>query len=467
MEKDRNKHLDRKEERNIARFAVISIQTRVASNQVKWELVYQVENRDFKLTAYTPEGRPHGIDGDIHSAVETLFYRQGCPEHNWLHTSMYEVLLVAGLPDNGINYERAKESLTRLWATGFVVEEGWYDYAESTRRWDSDTMRFFERVKHRDPSKDVDEVIPGLQDHTTLSIKLSDQLAQNIRDGYTVTLASKILHQLEQPPSRSLFRLLEGHRTQPDGTRLTRLTVSLQNWQQACGIMSDRADMVRRVLGPPHEELIAANYLKNVTFHGLGKKQTIEYEFQSEDAPDYALVKLLEVHGLAPEVAAAMARNHPDRVEEAIAFVKERKAGGFAVKNQAGMIVDYLKNENKYAKPSKTVDVPNLAAKEDLKKAVQQAEVKAASLEEQEHLRLMALPPEQQYQACEAFLNMMLKTQLTKAEKDQLKAACLSGALLAGQLKMDLTLAAAQKKKEACVAELKASLATIAGPLFD
>lgn len=45
---------------------------------------------------------------------------------------------------------------------------------------------------------------------------------------------------------------------QGDGTRLMRLKVTLKDWQQACGIVGDRIDNVRRALNSAHEELLSA-----------------------------------------------------------------------------------------------------------------------------------------------------------------------------------------------------------------
>lgn len=468
MSNQPRKHLDRKDELNIARFAIISIQSRVNSDQVKWELVYKIEDRDFNIIAYTPEGRPHGIDSDVFSAVQTIFYQQGCPDHNWVHTSMYEVRELAGLHDNGTSYERIRESLKRLFTTSFVVEEGWHDYNDNSRRWNSDTLRFFDRVKHQDPTSEVDEEIPGLKEGTTLSIKISDQVARSIRAKFTLTLDGKTLEQLEQPPSRSLLRLLEAHRTQPDGTRLSRLTISMQQWQVATGIMSDRGDMARRVLGSAHEELLASNYIRDVVYHGRGKDQVIEYVFQPDDAPDHALVKLLEVHGLAPAIAAKMAREHPDRIEEALAFVKERKASRAQVKNQAGLIVDYLKNPDKYSKPEKEVPKAEVGRGEQkqLAASIKKQEELAATELKAEHHRLLALPPEQQYRECESFFNLILGKLLSKHEQERLKEACQAGALLAVEVKEGLVQATARNKRAEFVAELKQSLNNMPGPLF-
>lgn len=466
MNKERFKQLDRKIELNIGRFAIISIQSRVSSNAVRWELIYQIENRNFNIAVFTPEGRPHGIDSDVFAAIQTLFHQQGCPEHNWVHTSMYEVRELAGLHDNGPIYERIKEGLRRLFNTSFVAEEGWYDHSDKSRRWNLDTLRLFDRVKYRDQRMEIDEHLPGIQDTTTLSIKISDQVAQSIREQFTYTLDGRILNELEQPPSRALMRLLEAHRSQKDGSRLPRLHVNMQHWQVATGIMSERFDTARRVLQPAHDELIAANYLKEVIYHGRGKDQVIEYIFQPDDAPDHALVKLLEVHGLAPAIAARMARDHAGRIEDALKFVKQRKASKAPVKNQAGLIVDFLKNPDKYSSVQEVKDAVEPSTSKTLQQRMLKEEQQAENQQEQEHLRLLGLSPAEQYKECQSFFSVTIGRQLNKGEQDRLKTACVAGVLLAGELKAQLVQALAKNEKAAFVVELKNTLQKLPPPLF-
>ena len=102
---------ERRDERNIARLGIISIQSRIDDSLTKWNAEFTIDGRPYRVECAAPYGRPHGIDTNIILAIQTLFFREGCPEHNWLHTTAYEIRSVAGLPDNGSTYKRLKESL--------------------------------------------------------------------------------------------------------------------------------------------------------------------------------------------------------------------------------------------------------------------------------------------------------------------------------------------------------------------
>lgn len=340
-----NKPTERRDERNLARLGIISIQTWVDSSITKVTAEFNIEGRLYRVECHATNGRPHGIDTDVILAIQTLYVRSGCPEHGWIHTTTYELRDLAGLPDNGKSHARLRDSLKRLATCTFFVSEGSYDQV-GRKRWDTDTMRYIERVRFRETDDTTD--LPGLDETSTISLRLGEQLADSIREGYTQVLDGKLLLQLEQPPARALYRLLEAHRKQPDGSRLLKLTVNLEDWRQACGISSDRPEIIRRGLAPAHEELIAVKYLQQVDVEGRGKKQTFTYHFQTEGAPDPALIELLISEGFSRGAAADVVRVHEPRIEEGVTFARARRAAGYQIKNKPGFIADYLRNPEKY-----------------------------------------------------------------------------------------------------------------------
>ncbi|GGJ58483.1 replication initiator protein A [Deinococcus roseus] len=467
MSKNPNKsQMDRRDERNTARLGIISMQSRVDTSVTKWDAEWQIDGRPYRIQCFAPKGRPHGVDTDVVLAIQTLYVRAGCPVHGWVHTTAYELREMSGMAQNGLNYHRLKDSLLRLATTSFLVSEGWHDHI-GRRKWDTDTMRYIDRIKYRE--FDVQSDLPGLDETASLSIKLGDQLAESIRAGYTQALDSQLLLQLEQPPARALCRLLESYRMQPDGSRLMQLSVQLEDWRQACGIVSDRSEIVRRALIPAHEELIAARYLREVVIEGRGMKQILTYHFQSSDAPDPALVATLRDVGFSVGAAQEVSKLYGDRVEQAVQYALERRATGYQIKNMPGFIVDYLKSEDKYS-PAPVVEVQPMQPEtttERVRQATQLAEEKAMREAEAAQQFLKALTPQEQYQEAKAALTMLLKKHLSKHEMKRLEEACLSGQILAGELKEQVLLATSRLSLAEFMDSLKKQLQSFGLPVAE
>lgn len=426
---------ERRDERNIARLGIISIQSRVDDTLTKWTAEFAIDGRPYRVECAAPYGRPHGIDTDIILAIQTLFFRAGCPAHNWLHTTAYEVRSVAGLPDNGSSYKRLKESLKRLWGTGFVVGEGWFDAQRNRQVWSTDTLRYIERIRYHELDAEPEQ-LPGLDPSATLSIHLGEQLASSIRARHLQVLDGELLVQLEQPPARALYRLLEAHRVNAQGEREMRLTVSLEDWRLACGIQSERPELIRRALTPAHDELKAINYLTDAHVIGRGRKQQIEYVFAEIDAPDPALVELLIGVGLSRASASDLADKFGDRVETAVAFVRHRQTAA-RVKNPAGLVVDVLKNEEKYVLPEEVLGgsvVPDPA--QQARERTRTEEEAAAAEAEARRQAIHALSPDRQFDELAPALRLIFKPlgkDLLKVLEQRCRAGQLSAALLSEQ----------------------------------
>lgn len=420
---------ERRDERNIARLGIISIQSRVDDSLTKWNAEFAIDGRPYRVECVAPYGRPHGVDTDIILAIQTLFFRRGCPEHNWLHTTAYEIRSVAGLPDNGSTYKRLKESLKRLWGTGFVVGEGWFDAQRNRQVWSTDTLRYIERIRYHELDGEPEQ-LPGLDPSATLSIHLGEQLAGSIRARHLQVLDGELLVQLEQPPARALYRLLEAHRVGPKEKRQKAIKVSLEDWRLACGIQSERPELVRRALAPAHDELKAIRYLSDVHVTGRGRKQVFEYIFAEQNAPDPALVELLIGVGLSRASASGLASEYGDRIEHAVSFVRQRQASN-KVKNPAGLVVDVLKNESKYVFPSEAAGGadPVVVQKERQKREEEEAAAEAEAYRRS----LEAMNSVEQFAALAPSLRLVLKP-LGKSLLEELEKRCRSGQLSALQL---------------------------------
>ena len=217
------------------------------------------------------------------------------------------------------------------------------------------------------------------------------------------------------------------------GDREMRLTVSLEDWRQACGIQSERPELIRRALTPAHEELKAINYLTDVHVIGRGRKQEIEYVFAEVDAPDPALVELLIGVGLSRASASDLAAEYGDRVETAVAFVRHRQTSA-RVKNPAGLVVDVLKNEEKYVLPESIMQRspesdPGQEAQERIRVEEQNAVAEAEAYRQAIH----ALPPDRQFEELAPALRLVFKS-LGRDLLKVLEQRCRSGQLSAAHL---------------------------------
>lgn len=352
----RGKTLQLRGELNHARLGILSMQLKVPEGETEWESRFQVAGRTFHTKCYGPMGRPHGLDGDVVSGITTLFVEADCPETNELSCTAYALRQACGWHNNGTSYQRLRESLQRLYLTSAVIREGLYDPGRKVKLWDGDTYRMIERFRFRDvEDPDMNVQLDG---EGTLVIQLSGQFANSIRAGYVVALDDKILRALRQPTSRTLYRLLEAHRALPDGpeARVLSLSVRLMEWRTACGITSERPEIIRRTLRPAHEELLRCGYLGVAEFVGKGQKQTVEYTFGAGARdPDPDVVHHLLRHGVVRGVATKLALDHErEFLLEQVTRYETMLQSGLKPRQRGALLVDLIKNPGKYA----DVEVP-------------------------------------------------------------------------------------------------------------
>lgn len=456
------------DERNIARLGIVSIQTRLSS-ETRWTSEFQIADRRFRVEGRSADGRPRGGDTNVILGIETLFAQKGMPEDNWLHTSAYELREASFLVNNGKNYHRLRESLLRLWSTGFIVSEGWVaDTGRTT--WANQTLRLIDRITYWDQSEGADpdadrarQLVPD----ATLSIKLGDQLAASIRAGYTQALDGRLLHQIEQPPARALYRLLEAHRYRETGVRADSVTAGLDDWRAACGISEGKPSRVIRTLEEAHQELIAQGYLEGVETGGGRGATQITYRFRTQDTPDPALVQALREAGVSAPRANVLAKQYPDRVEEAIAFLRLRRSTSpTPIRNPGGLIADVLEHPEKYALPGDASQSAQSAPPTDAgetrvrQERQQEAQEQAAQQQfEVEQQVLLALPPGGQWEAAEATLRTLLRRRLREGEWTALETACKAGTLSATSLVREASTHAARGALPEFVGDLRGRLA--------
>ncbi|QFP78533.1 replication initiator protein A [Deinococcus sp. AJ005] len=447
------------DELNFARFGVISMHSRVDQGVTTWNTEFTVNARTFRIEAITPQGRPHGIDTDTLVSLETLFVAHGCPEDNWVHTTAYEVRELMGLANNGENYHRLRQSIRRLYFTSVIVGRKSSLTGTQKVRWDNVGVRFFEGLRYRDSEDDGE--LSALESEATLSIRLGEQLADSIRAGISQVLDGQLLHRLEQPPARALYRTLQAHRRQDDGQMLKELQVPLTEWRQATGLTTDRSDLVRRALASAHEELLANHYLERAVIEGRGKAAVAQYTFADTHAADPALVRLLRQAGVTVARATALAGQHPERVEEALRFLELRqRAAQGGVRNPGGLVADFLEHPAKYDLPADFV-TPERQRQERASQVKEQklsADREAQTRSEAQLDQLGEAPPAEQWTAQRATLQMLLKKHLNAAQWSQLEHLAQRGEIGAVALTRELLEATARSAVKEQIDQLKRKL---------
>ncbi|WP_281166587.1 replication initiator protein A [Deinococcus aquatilis] len=326
-------------ERNLDRLGFFSVQTRLPL-ETSWESQFQVGGRSVHMHGEGTRGRHHGADTDLMLGVEQLFIAQGSPEDNWLHTPPNALSEASLMTKNGRAFHRMREGLLRIWATGFIVREGWVDPLGRPIRFNA-AFRLFEELRYWDRET---AALPELLPDARLSIRLSAHLASSIRAGYTHALRREVLRHLEQPHARALYRLAEAHRYADGGTRLRSLSVPLLEWRQACGIREDRPSKVMRALDAAHEELKAVGDLTDITVTDRGQDQHLMYLFRQESEPDPALVQLLREQRISAPRAVQLATEYPQRVEQAVVYAEQLRRQGKPPRNPPGFIADVISN---------------------------------------------------------------------------------------------------------------------------
>ncbi|WP_102127934.1 replication initiator protein A [Deinococcus planocerae] len=430
-------------ERNLDRLGLFSIQARLGESS-SWQSAFVIGGRAVRVQGDSSRGRPHGADADLVLGLQQLFLQQGAPEDNWVHTSANALREASLMTKNGRAFHRMREGLLRIWSTGFIVSEGWRRPDGSAVRF-NDAFRVVDQIRFWDQESVSDP--PELVPDSTLSVRLGTPVAESLRAGFMHPLNRTVLERLEQPPSRALYRLSEAHRYDDEGSIRSSLTVNLMDWRAACGISSTDTDKIRRALEPAHEELIANNYLSDLRMTGRGQATVLEYLYVTKADPDPGLVRLLREQGVGGPRAVQLARDHADRIHEAVEFLRYRRlAGGTPIRNPGGLLADFLVNRAKYEfEPSSPTDPGIQAAHASaVLERQQQAEREAERAVAAQREATSRLPPAEQWREERGALLLMLRRVLSAEDLARLEAQAVAGTLLATDLSRRATAARAR-----------------------
>ena len=276
-------------ELTLARSGVFSILNRESGDDQTWETTFSIGDRHFYVQGVAARGRPHGIDPDVLLALQTLFFEAGCPEDDTVECTAYRLLKLTPLGVRGNAYARLRESLLRLegvsWLTRVSRQSG------GRFRGTTETTRLIDRISVRDTSLSASGEGGVIEAGAPLRVTFSRHFAQFIREGFYQILDAELMSDLKQPTARSLYRVLQAHRVGDDGSLARELPVIMAAWREATGLSGQRANNVKRTLDGAHAHLIAAKYLRDVSYEGSGESARITYAFEGEADPE--LVELV------------------------------------------------------------------------------------------------------------------------------------------------------------------------------
>ncbi|MFB9992053.1 replication initiator protein A [Deinococcus oregonensis] len=348
MTKQAEQDLVLREDLNVGHLGLISIQRKIAADYASWKVSFNRAGipSEIECNGAQKYGVPHGIDNDSYLALQELYIEQGCPEEGLIAFTMYRLLQMCGLEDSGANRRMMRESLERLSATQYWISGAWRSHEEDD--WVTVGFRLIEKLVFTRSRRD-------LEGAKLISVTLPRELTRNIRNGYFKPVSTALLRQLGQP-ARAAYRVLDALRHDPveHEARAATLQITLMDLAQRCGIASDKPDKIRRTLEPIHENLLKAEYLREVKVTGRGKKQLLSYVFgQATPEPDSTLVTLLVTLNVPIVAARKVAADYPDTVRDGVAQAKAILARGYKPNNHVGFVLDVVRSygNGKYAWP--------------------------------------------------------------------------------------------------------------------
>lgn len=406
------------DELNVARLSLISAQSRVPAGYTGWTRTYQNGDRTVTVTCTALTGHvvPHGLDNDVMVAIINLYLEDGGPEDGTVRVSMHRLLLAAGLNVSAHYYREVRQSLRRLQSTSYQITQGWWHQGRQ-RHLDATFNHLWKVTATRDEEYDAGSV---------LEIRLPDEIAQSIREGYVKPLDLTLYRELSSPPVRAVYRVLDALRWD-SGSAQDRVTLNLLEWGERLSIYSTEPDKIRRVLQPAHDELRERGVLLNVKVTGRGRNQELTYVFAPTDRlPDEELLRALTRRGMYPAVAGKYLTEHPDPAAVHLA-IRRFDAYPGRKQNAGALLRDMLVHPERYAEvvPLPAEVEPRSGSPVAAMTDEETAEVQARQLQE-----LQALSPERQLTRLERLLTFARVTPLLSVtDRDRLRAAVLAGQL--------------------------------------
>ena len=402
------------EERNLNRLSLVLAASRIPDTMTSWERSWSSADHLgvtvlVRCVASANDVVPHGVDNDILFGLTNAYIAANCPENNTFRVTAYQLISFAALPIGGHSYAAIKPSLTRLRNSTYTIQDSWYDRSEETYQSISTSLVQNWKVIDRRQSPQAFEE-GTVTAEALFQVTLDPDLARSIRLGYVRPVDLNILRNLSQPLTRTLYRKLEDEKNPVDRPVQMMFQTALLPWATRLGI-NGRPDTIRRALTTPHQQLIDSGFLREVHYLGRGKEQQVQYLFAQSQLPPArpeavaALTSRRITQGAALKYAAEYGL---EAVQKATRRFDELVAAGYQAKSLSGLLVDILRDPQKY----QVVDAPQLpapAVKPRQRKAAVASEPEAPGLERSLPtarfiLKKLALPDASKDQAAELYL---------------------------------------------------------------
>lgn len=407
------------EERNLNRLSLVLAAARVPDTLTSWERSWSSADHlgvtiHVRCVASADDVVPHGIDNDILFGLTNAYIAANCPENNSVQVTAHQLLSYAALPIGGHGYAAIVPSLTRLRNSTYTIQDSWYDRTEEQFQSLStslvQTWRVIERRKA--PQAFEDRAVSA---EALFQVTLDPDMARSIRLGYVRPVDLNVLRELTQPLTRTLYRRLEDEKHPIDRPVQMLFQTPLLPWATRLGI-NGRPDTIRRALDAPHRQLIECGFLQDVHYLGRGKAQQVQYVFAQSQRPParpeavVALTSRRITQGAALKYAAEYGL---EAVQSAVRRFDELLAAGYKAKSASGLLVDILRDPQKY----QVIDAPP---------PVTRPVVKAVPAEPE--------PPEPEERSLHTARFLLRKVTLPDAVKDQAAELYLQGHVTAAQL---------------------------------
>ncbi|RJF75195.1 plasmid replication initiator protein [Deinococcus cavernae] len=344
--------LIRLDEANVGRLGLISIQERIPDDYTSGRWIFWLRVAPARLTCESVPrygGVPHGLEGDIASAIILMFHEQDCPPDGVIRTTAYQLLKLAGLDASGRYYKALKLSLFRLRTATYFASEAWREHPKGN--WTTVTFNYLDGLEFTSQREEQE-----LSGASAILIRLAQPIVRSIRAEYVKPLDVEFLTSLNRPLTRALYRLLDARRYDPLQPQLphSAYTVNVNEWGEACKIVDPRTNKIRATLQGAHEELIERGYLRNVDYVGRGKKQVMTYLFADHHSafkrpPTPLVQQLLDLKVSLAGAWKLVDEFGEERVGQRIARYKHLVERGYQAKNKSGLLVDIIQdNGGKY-----------------------------------------------------------------------------------------------------------------------
>jgi hypothetical protein len=294
-----------------------------------------VLEQSWTVRAAIGRGLPGRFDQDVYVALLQLIDKRGLPADGWLSFSVYELVELMGRGHSGRDYRQVRDSLMRLSATTIESHNAFYHGGK--KRYISDSFSLLSEIK----LSEYEGPEGGRADRN--AVLLSNYFLESYRANYLKNIDSRFYWSLSSPIAKRLYRLIDKKR---NGRRVweaelfsLRKRIPLSNYKYA--------SKIKEKLAPAHAELIAQDFLEEVSYRKGSRGEYAAYrisegfqarraaQIESQSGEEIFCIQRLKAEGMAAETAERMVSDYgPTRIMHYIEALPLQKN----VRNPAGWL---------------------------------------------------------------------------------------------------------------------------------